>query len=201
MSSLMTEIKDNKSHIKIDDHHVYMIGKYGPVIKYEKDGTTEFKNVKKDLDLDKLKNGEYKLENIIVEKPKFGGKNLGSFKSNEVILRKGKFGLYMTCGGKNYSLKGIDKSLEGIRLEDVIDILLGTKSTNPKVLKMLNEDMSVRKGKYGPYLFYKKKTMTKPRFFGIYEVFGGNKGDTFDWKSKSSSELINLVKKNCLKSV
>ena len=72
--------KNNKSHIKIDEHHVYMIGKYGPVIKYEKDGVTEFKNVKKDLDLDKLKNGEYKLENIIVEKPKFGGRNLGSFK-------------------------------------------------------------------------------------------------------------------------
>jgi DNA topoisomerase-1 len=126
---------------------------------------------------------------------------LGSFKSNEVILRKGKFGLYMTCGGKNYSLKGIDKSLERIRLEDVIDILLGTKSTNPKVLKMLNEDMSVRKGKYGPYLFYKTKTMSKPRFFGIYEIFGGNKGDTFEWKNKSTSELINLVKKNCLKSI
>lgn len=201
MSSLMTEIKNNKSHIKIDEHHVYMIGKYGPVIKYEKDGVTEFKNVKKDLDLDKLKNGKYKLENIIIEKPKFGGRNLGSFKSNEVILRKGKFGLYMTCGGKNYSLKGIDKSLERIRLEDVIDILLGTKSTNPKVLKMLNEDMSVRKGKYGPYLFYKTKTMSKPRFFGIYEIFGGNKGDTFEWKNKSTSELINLVKKNCLKSI
>ena len=107
----------------------------------------------------------------------------------------------MTCGGKNYSLKSINKSLNAIRLEDVIDILLGTKSTNPKVLKMINEDMSIRKGKYGPYLFYKTKTMKKPRFFGIYEIFGGNKGDTFDWKRPSNSELINLIKKNCLKSV
>jgi len=201
LSTLMKGIKNNKSYIRIDEDHIYMVGKYGPVVKYEKDGVTEFKNIKKNLDLDKLKNGEYNLEDIIEEKAKFSGRNLGSFKNNEVILRKGKFGLYMTCGGKNYSLKSINKSLNSIRLEDVIDILLGTKSTNPKVLKMLNEDMSIRKGKYGPYLFYKTKTMKKPRFFGIYEIFGGNKGDTFDWKRPSNSELINLIKKNCLKSV
>jgi hypothetical protein len=61
--------------------------------------------------------------------------------------------------------------------------------------------MSIRKGKYGPYLFYKTKTMSKPRFFGIYEIFGGSKGETFEWKNKPVSELINLVKKNCLKVV
>ena len=54
---------------------------------------------------------------------------------------------------------------------------------------------------YTSYLFYKTKTMSKPRFFGIYEIFGGSKGDTFEWKNKPVSELINLVKKNCLKVV
>ena len=201
IKDLMGKITINKSHIRVDDDHVYMIGKWGPVVKYEKDGVTEFKNVKKDLDIDKLKNGEYKLEDIIEESVKFGGRSLGSFKNNEVILKKGKFGIYMTCDGKNYSLKSIKKTLNSIRLEDVIDILLGTKSTNPKVLKILNSDMSIRKGKYGPYLFYKTKTMSKPRFFGIYEIFGGSKGDTFEWKNKPVSELINLVKKNCLKVV
>ena len=109
MKSLKKEIKEQKSHIEIDEHHVYMIGKYGPVIKKEKDGETSFINVKKDLDIEKLKRREYKLKDIIIEKPSFGGRSLGSFKNKEVILRKGKFGLYLTHDGKNYSLKGIKK--------------------------------------------------------------------------------------------
>ena len=63
------KIKTNKSHIRIDDDHVYMIGKWGPVIKYEKDGVTEFKNVKKNLDIEKLKEGKYKLKEIEISTP------------------------------------------------------------------------------------------------------------------------------------
>ena len=196
MENLMKDVIKNKSHIRLDDNHVYMISKYGPVIKHEKDGVTTFKNIKKDLDIDKLKAGEYKLEDIIIEKPVFAGKSLGSFKNNEVIVKKGKFGLYMTCGEKNYSLKGLNENT--IKLADVLDILLGTKSSNPKVLKILNDEMSVRKGKFGPYLFYKTKTMKKPRFFGLYQVFGGSKGDTFDWKGYQTNNFIDLVKENCL---
>ena len=196
MGNLMKDVIKNKSHIRLDDNHVYMISKYGPVIKHEEDGVTTFKNIKKDLDIDKLKAGEYKLEDIIIEKPVFAGKSLGSFKNNEVIVKKGKFGLYMTCGEKNYSLKGLNENT--IKLADVLDILLGTKSSNPKVLKILNDEMSVRKGKFGPYLFYKTKTMKKPRFFGLYQVFGGSKGDTFDWKGYQTNNFIDLVKENCL---
>ena len=41
-----------------------MIAKYGPVIKYQDGETTTFKSAKKDLDLDKLKRGEYSLARI-----------------------------------------------------------------------------------------------------------------------------------------
>ena len=76
-----------------------------------------------------------------------------------MILRKGKFGLYLTHDGKNYSLKGIKKNMEYIKLEDVLDILLGKKSSNPNVLKILNEELSIRKGKFGAYLFLQKEDM------------------------------------------
>ena len=49
MKSLTKEIKEKKAHIKIDEHHVYMVGKYGPVIKMEKDGETKFINVKREF--------------------------------------------------------------------------------------------------------------------------------------------------------
>lgn len=179
--------KDNKEWIKINDTHTYMIGKYGPVIKIEKDGETSFKPAKKNLDIHKLKNNEYTLDEIMDNTPKFSGKRLGTYKNSDVILKKGKFGLYITHDGKTHSLKSIRKKEEFIVLEDVLDILLGTKSGNPNVLKILNEDTSIRKGKYGPYIYYKTKSMSKPRFLNLKE-----KKD--EWRSLTTNLLLEWIK-------
>jgi len=183
MSQLSKKIsKNNKEHIKIDDKHVYMIAKYGPVVKYEENGKAKFKSAKKDLDLDKLKNGEYSLEEILAPAPSFSGKRLGSYKNEDVLLKKGKFGLYIVCGSKKYSLKGVVRKREdSIQLEDVLDILMGTKSSNPNVLLTVTESMSVRKGKYGPYIFYKTATMKKPRFLKLPK--------DREWKTMKKQEI------------
>jgi len=174
--------KNNREHIQIDKDHVYMIAKYGPVVKYEKDGETKFKSAKKDLDLEKLKRGEYTLEEIIAPKPAFTGKRLGSYKNEDVILKKGKFGLYLVCGDNKYSLKGVvRKSEDTICLEDVLDILLGKKSSNPNVLQVVTESLSIRKGKYGPYIFYKTSTMKKPRFLKLPK--------DREWRSMKKQEI------------
>ena len=128
MTELSAKIqKGQHERIKIDDNHVYMIAKYGPVIKCEVGGKTVFKSVKKNLDMNKLKRGGYELSEIIEEKPAFRGRRLGSFKNNDVLLKKGKYGLYLECGDSMYSLKWIKKPESSIRLEDVLDILLGKK--------------------------------------------------------------------------
>jgi DNA topoisomerase-1 len=201
MNSLTNEIKDNKAHIKIDNNHVYMIGKYGPVIKKEKDGETTFINVKKDIDIDKLKRGGYKLSELICERKIVNGRNLGQIDNNDVILKNGKFGFYISFNGKNFSLKGMKKSFEEITLEDVKDIVSGKKSANPKILLILNDHLSIRMGKYGPYVFYKTEKMKKPRFFAMYQVFKTKKGDEIpNWKTwkNSPNHLIRLIKDNCL---
>ena len=54
-------------NIKIDEKHTYLIGRNGPTIKYKKeDGTMGFYSVKPDIDIEKLKAGDYKLDEIIV---------------------------------------------------------------------------------------------------------------------------------------
>ena len=159
------EIKESRETYKIDKHHVYMIGRYGPVIKCEKDGETTFKNVKKDLDIEKLKNGEYKLKDVLDTTKKSGNKKcLGEFKGNEVYLMNGKYGAYINCNGKNSSISHIKKDKDDIALKDVLDVLNGKKPQNSSVLKVITEDISVRKGKYGPYVFYKTNKMKKPKF-------------------------------------
>ena len=74
--------------------------------------------------------------------------------------------------------------MEYIKLEDVLDILLGKKSSNPNVLKILNEELSIRKGKFGAYLFYKKKTWNKPKFYSMQQLF----------KVKKTEKIIDVTK-------
>ena len=55
--------KLEKLTIKIDAKHTYLIGKNGPTIKFTKeDGSLGFYGVKKNINIEKLKRGEYKLE-------------------------------------------------------------------------------------------------------------------------------------------
>ena len=167
IKNLSKEVKGRESY-KIDDKHTYMIGKYGPVIKCDEgNDKVTFKNVRKDLDIDKLKNGEYKLKDILELKKKNNDIILGEYKSKDVILKNGKFGLYINWNNKNHSIKHIKKEINEITIDDVKDVLDNTNKANPNILKVLSKDVSVRKGRYGPYVMYKTKIMKKPKFIKI----------------------------------
>jgi len=157
----------HRETVQLDAEHTYMIGRYGPVVKHEIDGKVSFKKVKKDLDISRLKAGEYALSEVLDPQAAFSNRRLGSYKNTDVILKKGKYGLYMTHGATNHSLKVLRKATSQITLEDVLPFLMGEKSSNPKVLLVVDGDLSVRMGKFGPYLFYKTKTMKKPRFISL----------------------------------
>ena len=111
IDTLSKNIKAERETYKIDKNHTYMIGKYGPVIKCEIGEKTTWKKIKSDIDLEKLKRGEYKLEDILDNTKKTSNRNLGTYKDKEVILKKGKFGNYINYDGKNKSIKHIKKIL------------------------------------------------------------------------------------------
>ena len=63
------ELVSNKVTIPIDEYHTYIIGKYGPVIKYNPTGDKKditFKSVKKDIDMEALKRGDLKFEDYLL---------------------------------------------------------------------------------------------------------------------------------------
>ena len=62
------------------------------------------------------------------------------------------------------SISHIKKELDKVILDDVIDVLKGKKSQNTSVLRVVTSEISVRKGKFGPYVFYKTDKMKKPKF-------------------------------------
>lgn len=156
----------NSTNIKIDEKHTYMIGKNGPVIKYVKeDGTIGFYNVKSEINIDKLKKNLYKLEDLI----ETSNKLLGLYKNKEVYLKKGKYGYYIEHDEIKKSLNYVKINVphKNISLDDAIQILDESSNSTNKLVRKINEDLSIRTGKYGDYIFYKTDKMKKPQFLKL----------------------------------
>ena len=159
-----TAPRNNKEDIRIDDTHIYMIGKFGPVIKSISDNKEiSFISVRKDIDLDKLRKGDYTLDDII-EDSKLN-KKLGSYKDEDLIMKRGKFGLYVTWGSNKKSIDHINIKVEDISIDDIIPIIETASTSN--ILRELSPNHSIRKGQFGDYIFYKTSKMSKPKFYKL----------------------------------
>jgi len=160
---------NDKIEIKLNDNNTYMIGKYGPVIKciQEVDGKEEikFKAVKKDIDVKQLENGSYNVEEIIdTNKTAKSQFILGQYNGHDVILKKGKFGLYISWNNNTKTIKELgNRPIENITFEEVKKYL----EEGSNMIREINKDLSIRKGSKGDYLFYKNSRMKKPQFYDI----------------------------------
>jgi DNA topoisomerase-1 len=160
-----------KIQIAIDAKHSYLIGKHGPTIKYTKeDGTLGFYGVKKDIDITKLKAGLYKLDELVETKEE-NSKLLGNFQEQPVYLKKGKFGYFLECGELRKSLNTvkINVPIKEIKIEDALTILTDRASEGNNLVRRISNDLAIRKGKYGDYIFYKTESMKKPQFLKLNE--------------------------------
>ena len=158
-----------KIQIAIDAKHTYLIGKNGPTIKYTKeDGTLGFYGVKKDIELTKLKAGHYKLDELIETKEE-NSKLLGNYQNAPVYLKKGKYGYFLECGELRKSLNTvkINVPIKEIKIEDALTILNDRASEGNSLVRKISNDLAIRKGKYGDYIFYKTETMKKPQFLKL----------------------------------
>ncbi len=91
---------------------------------------------------------------------------IGAYEGKDVIIGVGKFGPYIRHNDKFYSLKkGIDDPLT-IEIERAKELIEEKrKSDRKKVIKTFSEDpdILILKGRYGPYLSYKKKNYRIPK--------------------------------------
>lgn len=225
IKQLTTALKDKniqKDTVTLDDNHVYMVGSKGPVIKHTTLDETgkkkiEYKSVKKDIDVAKLKRGEYELEDIIDERGniEMGGIKLGIYEGNEILLKKGKYGLYFVWGEQKKSLSGVfpkSKNPNTIMYHDIVKIIetskcgdvscsggnaggdggtcetIGNKISIKGMVRVLTDDISIRNGKYGDYIFYKTSLMKNPTFLKI-------KGFTEDYKTCPVENIIEWINK------
>lgn len=226
------KIKKDETQYRIDDHHIFIIGKHGPVVMYsekpfpiheeggcynkylnaginsEENESIIFKKVKPGLIFDDLKMGKYEnLSEIIVEDSSLE-RVVGTYGGFSVILKNGRFGKYVVWGknGENRKSFKCGKNISDISLEEIIrhiendsndsnDSIVGidgvaigeTIDTTMGIVRTVNDDISIRKGKYGDYIFYKTAQMKKPKFISL-------KTFKFDYNKCGICDIILWVK-------
>lgn len=181
LDNLIKKINDgSKVEIEIDENHHIIFGKYGPVIKCverNEDGkeNISFKSMKKDVDIHNIHN--YKLEDIIENKNiRPDEYKLGKYENEDVILKKGKFGLYISWGEKTKNLKELgNRPIESVTFEDVEPFLVSGNG----IVREISKNITIRNGKRGDYIFFKTDKMKKPQF---YDISSFNKDTKEDYK-------------------
>jgi len=208
--------KKDETQYRIDDHHIFIIGKHGPLVMYsekpfptnekedcydccdkflnaginsEENESIIFKKVKPGLILDDLKKGKYtNLSDIIVEDSSLE-RVVGTYGGFSVTLKNGRFGMYVVWGknGENRKSFKCGKNISDISFEEIIryiendsndsndsenctttgDAEMTATATTTGTVRIVNDDISIRKGKYGDYIFYKTSQMKKPKFISL----------------------------------
>jgi DNA topoisomerase I len=140
--------KDNYKRVLENGITVY-IGKYGPVAKTD-DDSPKFSPL-----------GKFKIETIteqeatsLFEFPKI----LGKHKGKEIKLCNGKFGFYLKWNDKNFSSPSSD-----ITIEEACELIETPKAPISNIIKEINKDITIKKGRYGPYMVYHGKNIKIPK--------------------------------------
>jgi DNA topoisomerase-1 len=196
-----------KKAYSIDDDYVVVFQKFGAVLKHktdkQEDGKPVFRAIKKDLviDMDTLEAGKYTLADLA----EVSGRELGKYGDRTVVLKTGKYGPYVELGPKDegssgkdesgkedptrISLKDIKKPFDTIVLADVLPVIEADLAPSRTILRRLTPDLSIRNGKFGPYIFYKTEKMAKPRFYDLRNFENGfgvcEKEELIDWIRKT----------------
>ena len=172
--AICESLKTEKKHeIRIDDNHVFMIAKYGPVVKCTENDKITFKSVKKDIDVAKLERGDYTLADIVEEKG-VSAQSIGEYQGHPVFVKKGKYGRYVSWGTNTKSLATFgNRPIENIPFEDIIaeieknGVPVDGVKPDSSIVRVVSDNISIRKGSYGDYIFYKTKKMRKPQFLKL----------------------------------
>ena len=193
LTNVTSQLQDLiKFSLKIDDNHTLIIGKHGPVVKCTDKNDNKkvtFLPVKKDID---LKNKQLTLEDII-DNTVVNKDAIGKYKGQDLFIKNGKYGMYAKWGKETKSIKEAFSSLkiEEIQYIDLIRYLDSDTVLDPTkpvgFVRELNSYLSIRTGKYGDYIFYKKPRTKTPQFLKL-------NGFDSDYKKCDKMLILNWIK-------
>ena len=185
------ELLPNKETYVINDKYSYIITKYGPCLTYKNDDNkVSFINLKSSVSYEMCLDQRDDLTSL--QQPKKIERSLGEYQSKNVLLKNGRYGPYISYGDQTIALKDLDKKFDEIHMGDVIDMLDNTEravSGNPNIIREITSEISIRKSKFGNYIFYQTEQMKKPKFIKL-------KGFKPDIISCSKELIIKFVNMN-----
>ena len=110
--------------------------------------------------------------------------NLGKYQGHDVILKKGKFGLYISWDKNSKTLKELgNQPIESITFKDIEKYL----EEGSNIVREISDNITIRKSAKGEYIFYKSAKMKKPVFYNF-------KGFEEDYKRCDINILKNWLK-------
>lgn len=127
-----------------------------------------------------FKTGEW--ERFATAVSKSSERILGKINEQDVILKHGRYGYFVTLGKDKISIKTPIEDMESYSLDNVYE-LIGRREGNFKYM--------IGKGKYGPYL--KTNNMNQTKYFSLKGCSLKYKINTYD--NDISSAIIDWVKK------
>ena len=206
LTRIIDSLKDlKKFEIRIDNEYSIIIGKYGPVIKFTDSNETKkdtlkknatFIPVKKGLDIKMLldfeeQNGRQLTLDDVMDKAKSSQDSIGKYKGQDLFIKNGRYGIYAQWGSNMKSLKELDKPIDKLEYLDVLTFLEKDNLLDPTkpvgLVRELSSNLSIRTGKFGDYIFYKKPRAKKPEFLKL-------NGFKDDYRSCDKDLLMNWIK-------
>jgi len=202
LTQIIDGLKDlKKFEIKIDNEYSVIIGKYGPVVKFidSKDNMKKnvtFIPVKKGLDIKLLldfeeENGRRLTLDDVMDKSKSDQASIGKYKGQDLFIKNGRYGAYAQWGANIKSLKELDKPIDKMEYLEVLTFLEKDNLLDPTkpvgLVRELSSNLSIRTGKFGDYIFYKKPRAKKPEFLKL-------NGFKDDYRSCDKDLLMNWIK-------
>jgi len=201
---IMDLLKDEKKFsLQLGENYELIIGKYGPVVKQTlPNAKVAFLPCRKDLDINSLAHlPNVKLEDVLEGGTAIGtaigtvigtGTTIGKYRGEDLFIKKGKYGLYAKWGNETKALKELgNRPIDNIKYLEVLQILDKDTVLDPErpvgFVRELSETISIRTGKFGDYIFYKKPRVKNPQFLKL-NGFGG------DYKKCDKSLILNWVK-------
>lgn len=176
-----------KDVVIIDDIYTCVNGKNGLVlvetIVTGDQKSSKFHKIKDNFTYDEIKTNQDRLHFDDLVDVNCSDKLLGVYKDNDVILKNGKFGIYVQYNNKNIALSTELKKLkyDEINISHIIDLLDETREEKDQnILKVLNKEISIRTGKFGPYVYYMTAKMKKPKFISLNKIKEMKGNDDFD---------------------
>lgn len=190
INTLISNINDlplNKN--TLDEFHSLYIGKYGPCIKYSSpDKQTKYYKIKKNISVNDLLEGKIKPIDAIAtnEEPEEQEGYIGKYNGETLVIKNGKYGPYVTYKGTIYSVKCLNNSPS---LDDVISIIERKHNVqiSTNIIRSFSNDLSLRKGKYGPYFYYQTNKMKQPKFYKTANC-------PFDIEQATNDKILQWIK-------